>query len=370
MNATLKLAGMSGVLLIFTAWTPLPHCPTPDPNGAAVQAKRPFTGQSVREAARPRSLRIAVVQMESHSHDIDGNLKRATTFAEEAAARGATLVLFPEFMPTGSYLSFDTWDSAEPRNGKTVEWLKSTSGRLKIWLGAGFFEADGEDFYDTFVLTTPEGKEAGRVRKQFAGEAEAYFFRGYEGPHVIDTAIGKIGIGICAENYYCPIASKMLSQSVDLILMPHASPDMSESGGLPSPPGTHLASWYASRLGVPVAMVNKVGRSYKPPPNEIKGFFPGLSAIVDSDGTVRQSMDAKEGIGIADVTMDPRHKTSKSSVCTGIGIAELAVGGAKGAAEVAKSQVSGQKSYESNPIRKAKALAISGGRTDTKKNPK
>jgi hypothetical protein len=48
-----------------------------------------------------KSLRIAVVQMESRDHDIDGNLKRATTFAETAAARGATFVLFPEFMATG-----------------------------------------------------------------------------------------------------------------------------------------------------------------------------------------------------------------------------------------------------------------------------
>jgi predicted amidohydrolase len=61
-------------------------------------------------------------------------------------------------------------------------------------------------------------------------------------------------------------------------------------------------------------MVNKVGRSYKPPPNEINGFYPGLSAIVDSDGTVRQSMDDQEGIGLADVTLDPsREKKSKRS---------------------------------------------------------
>jgi predicted amidohydrolase len=59
-------------------------------------------------------------------------------------------------------------------------------------------------------------------------------------------------------------------------------------------------------------MVNKVGRSYKAPPNEINGFFPGLSAIVDSDGAVLQSMDDKEGIGIADVTLDPSRKRSAS----------------------------------------------------------
>jgi N-carbamoylputrescine amidase len=317
-------------------------------------------------------LRIAVVQMYSRDHDIEGNLERATWFAEKAAARGAKLVLYPEFMPTGSYLSFDTWDSAEPSNGKTVQWLKATSRRLHVWLGAGFFEADGSDFYDTFVLTTPEGQEAGRVRKEVPAEAEAYFFRGYTGSHVIDTAMGKIGVGICAENYYCFIPTQMISQSADIILMPHAAPDMSESGGLPSPPGTHLASWYAKNLGIPVAMVNKVGRSYKPPPNEIKGFFPGLSAIVDSDGTVRQSLDNQEGIAIAEVTMDPGRKRGAGAapVCKGIGIAALTVGGSAGVAEVAKSQELGRKSYDSNPLRKAKALAISSGSADPTTQPK
>ena len=160
--------------------------------------------------------------------------------------------------------------------------------------GAGFFEADGEDFYDTFVLTTPEGEEAGRVRKAVPAEAEAYFFRGYDNPHVINTAIGRIGIGICAENYYCQLPAQLIKRSADLVLMPHSAPDMSGSGGLPQPPGTRLASWYARRLGIPVAMVNKVGRSYKPPPNEISAFFPGLSAIVDSDRNSK-ALDGKSG---------------------------------------------------------------------------
>ena len=313
-----------------------------------------------------RTLRIAIVQMRSLDHAIDENLMRATEFAEKATARGAKLILYPEFMPTGSYLSFDTWDSAEASNGKTVQWLKSTSARLHVWIGAGFFEADGEDFYDTFLLTTPDGEEAGRVRKAVPAEAEAYFFRGEMGPHILNTALGKIGIGICAENYYCALPTDLIKQSADLILMPHAAPDMSESGGLRQPPGTRLALWYAKKVGIPVAMANKVGRSYKPPPNQIKGFYPGLSAIVDSDGTVRQSMDDKEGIGIADVSLDPSRKKSVSDppVCSGVGIADLTIGGEAGKQEVAKAQASGKESYDSNASRKAKARAISGMRTD------
>jgi N-carbamoylputrescine amidase len=318
-----------------------------------------LTTSALGQNAGPRKVRVAVVQMKSLDHDIDGNLQQATLYADQAAKRGAQFVLFPEFMATGSYLSFDTWDSAEPSQGKTVQWLKSTSRRLHIWIGASFFEARGSDFYDTFVLTGPSGEEAGRVRKQIPAGPEAYFFRGETGSHVISTSIGKIGVGICAENYYCFAASQFLKESVDFIVMPHASPDMSNGGGLPSPPGTRIASWYAKKLGVPVAMVNKVGRSYKPPPNEINGFFPGKSAILDSDNSVLQSMDDKEGLGIANVTLDPARKTHAPEVCSGIGIAELAVGGSEGAAAVAAEYARAQKSYESNPVRKSKALAIS-----------
>ena len=264
-------------------------------------------------------------------------------------------------MPTGSYLSSDTWDFAEPSNGKTVQWLKSTSKRLRVWLGAGFFEADGEDFYDTFVVTTPEGQEAGRVRKALPAEGEAYFFRGELGPHILHTAIGNIGVGICAESYYCMLPTELIKQSADLVLMPHSAPDMSGSGGLPPPPGTRLASWYAKKLAIPVAMVNKVGRSYKPPPNEIDGVFRGESAIVDSDASVLQSMDDKEGIGIATITLNAGRKTHAPQVCSGIGIAELAVGGAEGAKTVADEYERARQSYESNLFRKAKAQAISGG---------
>ena len=357
-NSEMKMRSGSRVVLLLWLLVALGVFPAPADNGSSATSKLVVPNGT-------RTLRIAIVQMRSLDHDIDGNLKRATEFAEKATAQGAKLVIYPEFMPTGSYLSFDTWDSAEPSSGKTVQWLKSTSSRLHIWVGAGFFEADGEDFYDTFVLTTPDGEEAGRVKKAVPAEAEAYFFRGEMGPHVLNTAIGKIGIGICAENYYCALPTDLIKQSADLILMPHAAPDMSESGGLPSPPGTRLASWYAKKVGIPVAMVNKVGRSYKPPPNEIKGFYPGLSAIVDSDGTVRQSMDNKEGIGIADVTLDPSRKRSASDppVCTGVGIADLTVGGEAGKQEVMKSQASGKESYDSNPLRKAKALAISSVRT-------
>src|SRR5262245_28671209 len=97
--------------------------------------------------AAARSLRLAIVQMPSLNHDLDANLRRATGFAEQAAAQGAQFILFPELMATGSYMAADSWDSAEPSNGKSVQWLKATSRRLRVWIATTFLEASGTDFY-------------------------------------------------------------------------------------------------------------------------------------------------------------------------------------------------------------------------------
>jgi N-carbamoylputrescine amidase len=91
------------------------------------------------------------------------------------------------------------------------------------------------------VLTAPSGAEVDRVRKQIPAGPEAYFLRGEAGSHVISTSIGKIGVGICAQNYYCFAPSQFLKDSTDFVVMPHSSPDRSNGGGLPSPPGTHIA---------------------------------------------------------------------------------------------------------------------------------
>jgi N-carbamoylputrescine amidase len=315
--------------------------------------------------ARPRRLRVAIVQMASANHDIAGNLARAEAYAGQAVRRGARLVLFPEMMPSGYSLWYDVWDAAEPSDGPSSRWLAATSKRLGAWIGTSFLEASGDDFFNTFVLTGPDGAEAGRIRKQVPADAEAYFFKGEIGSHVIETAIGRIGVGICAENYYCFLANQMSERQVDFVLMPHSAPDSSASGGLPAAPGTHLALWYARRLGVPVAFVNKVGawttRTLNPPPVETHGFFPGRSCIVGGDAAVLVEMDGKPGVGVADLTLDPARKAPPGVVCSGVGIAELAIGGAAGAAAVTRTQAAGAAAYLANDERARRARAISGG---------
>jgi N-carbamoylputrescine amidase len=213
-----------------------------------------------------RILRVAAVQMESKNGLIEANLEHAAGLIEQAVERGAKLVLLPEFMPTGYMMTRAIWEAAEPKEGPTVKWLKENSKRLKVWLGTSFLEADDDHFFNTFVMTTPDGKEAGRVRKQTPAVFEAYFTKGDRGPHVIDTEFGKIGVGICYENLLCYLPQMMCRQSVDMMLMPHSAPTPMQNPlcsreyvEFYDSTLRECAQRTARLLGVPAIMANKCG---------------------------------------------------------------------------------------------------------------
>jgi hypothetical protein len=77
------------------------------------------------------------------------------------------------------------------------QWLTATAQRLGIYLGAGRVERDGSDSFNVFVLADPNGEITGRAYKS---DADANVFGRGRNEHVIDTALGRIGIGICVDN--------------------------------------------------------------------------------------------------------------------------------------------------------------------------
>lgn len=99
---------------------------------------------------------------------------------------------------------------------------------MGIWLGAGLVETDGRDFFNVFILCGPDGNIAGTARKD---NAEAFCFKRGLGIHVIETTIGRIGVGICADNHFASLIALLQAEAVDLILMPHAWPTRCERPG-------------------------------------------------------------------------------------------------------------------------------------------
>lgn len=267
-----------------------------------------------------RTVKVAAVQMESARGRVQANLAHAAPLVEKAAREGARLIVLPELAATGYILSKELWGAAETMDGPTVRWLGETSGRLRIYLGAGFAETDGRDIYNSYVLTGPDGGVAGRVRKR---NAEAYNFKRVKaGPHTVDTELGRLGVGICADNQYVFLPRLMQEQSVDLMLMPHAWPGPWKTSKLVKEDdieitrrkARELPLLYARLLGVPAVFVNQVGEFGKMPgilgglmdPDVFR--LQGLSRIVDSDGAVLGELGGGEGVLVAEVTLDPARK--------------------------------------------------------------
>ena len=267
-------------------------------------------------------IKVAAIQFSADPGDILNNLSRAESLVSKAAAQGARIVLLPELTPGGYVLTEEIWNTAETMQGHSVAWLKATARRLNIYLGLSFLEAEETDFYNSFVLATPNGEIAGRVRKSPPASAEAYFFRAGSDEHFIDTDIGRIGVSICYEALLYEHLAEHQRNSIDLLLIPM-------SAGTPTPIFPirkndciaydkmlkGLASHHARALGVPTVMANKCGPLVTDMPAGMPfqdTCFPGLSTIAAADGRVAYQLGNAEDLAIAEVELDPTQKATSA----------------------------------------------------------
>lgn len=266
-----------------------------------------------------RSLRVAGIQIVLSKGNAEANRKRAESFILAAKQKGAELIVLPELFSSGYFVTSEIWDYAEYDEGPTVIWMKNLSEKLGIYLGAGLVETNGKDFLNSFYLTTPYGTLAGKTHKD---NGEAYVFRRDKGSYIIETDIGRIGVGICGDNQYYKVLRTMHENSVDIMLMPHAWPAPFRSSGIvdeASMKQIHkrfrdLPKLYAESLGIPVVFVNQTG-----PMNKMPGilgkimtpdtfYLSGNSVIIDSNGSVVDEIGENEGVITGAVKLDPNLK--------------------------------------------------------------
>jgi len=239
--------------------------------------------------------------------------RRAGGLVATAAADGADLVLCPEFLAAGYRYEESIWKSAEPRDGATEQWLARLAAAHRIYIGATYLEADGDDFYNTFALAAPDGTIAGRVRKQSLPFFEGWFFTSCALPKLIDTSIGRIAVGICMDTHTARFMRSIADASPDLILLPHSAPCTPFANSLLREQLTEAPELYAHGFGVPVVLVNKARTKTRTPLPRVPFVrmpmaFPGLSTIADSDGRIVARLSSAEGIAIGDVVLDPARK--------------------------------------------------------------
>jgi N-carbamoylputrescine amidase len=147
------------------------------------------------------------------------------------------------------------------------------------------------------------------VRKQSRPAYEGWVFRSSDEPKTIDTPLGRIGIGICADNYMRRFFERIQEEKPELLLMPHSAPFKVPDDGQIRRGVSEIGPFYARSFGIPTVVSNKAvaPNSFTSPvptggePLELQ--FPGMSTITDSDGEVRGHLHDVEGFVCAEVIL-------------------------------------------------------------------
>ncbi len=169
------------------------------------------------------AVRIACVQMEPIVGEKDRNVYRSIEMIEEAAGKGATLVVLPELCNSG-YV-FDTREEAfalaeEIPAGPTCQAWAGVASKHGLHIVAGIDERDGDALYNSSVVIGPHGY-VGTFRKVHLWNEENLFFEpGNLGFPVFKTPIGRIGTFICYDGWFPESYRLCALQGADIVCVP------------------------------------------------------------------------------------------------------------------------------------------------------
>ena len=151
---------------------------------------------------------VAAVQMIS-APQVDENLATATRLVSEAAARGARLVVLPEYWPIMGQTDSDKVALAEaPGEGPLQRFLAQAARQHGIWLVGGTLplrSGEAGKVLNTTLVYDPEGKPVSRYDKMhlfgFAKGSESYDEARTIVPGncvtTFQTPFGRVGLAVC-----------------------------------------------------------------------------------------------------------------------------------------------------------------------------
>ena len=173
---------------------------------------------------------VAAVQI-ACSDDIKSNLDKLEIHIREAARRGAKLVVLQELFE-GCYFCKDIDAKHNTRalpftNHPTIARFSALAKELGVVLPVSLFERDGEHLYNSLAMVDADGTVLGTYRKSHIpdnpGYNEKFYFEdGNTGFKVWDTKIGKIGAGICWDQWFPEAARSMVLMGADILIYPTA----------------------------------------------------------------------------------------------------------------------------------------------------
>jgi N-carbamoylputrescine amidase len=258
------------------------------------------------------TITVAALQLALGLADEAANIAAVSALVQEAAAKGAQLILPPELF-SGPYFCREEDEALFALARPTAEHpsviaMQALAARLKVTIPTSFFERDGHHYYNTLAMIGPDGAIQGTYRKSHIpdgpGYEEKYYFRpGNDGFKVWDVpgeggAIVRVGVGICWDQWYPECARVMALQGAELLLYPTAIGSEPYDEGLDT-----SRMWRRAMVGhavsncMPVVAANRIGAEG---PAGAEQRFYGHSFIADEWGDLVADYDAEEtGVLIA-----------------------------------------------------------------------
>jgi len=206
---------------------------------------------------------IAAAQMNCETAKTKENIAAINERVDEAASKGARLIVFPEAICSGYY--FDSVEQVmsiaeNVPDGYIVRELEKKARDKDIYIVAGMTEMENGLIYNTAVLVGPKGF-VGKYQKSHLWDFEKkYTEPGMTGFPVFNTAIGKIGIMVCWDLWFPECARILALKGADLICLPTGwVPNPTQPQDAKQPMPYYMTMAEAHMNAVYIAAANRTG---------------------------------------------------------------------------------------------------------------
>lgn len=265
-----------------------------------------------------RKVKYAGIQMQC-TKSVEENIAKADKMVRKAASEGAKIILLPELFERQYFCQERNYDyylyARSLEEDEAVNHFKKVAAELEVVLPISFYEKDVNVFYNTTAVIDADGSVLGIYRKTHIPDdhyyqEKFYFTPGDTGFKVWDTRYGKIGIGICWDQWFPETARGMAVQGAEILFYPTAigSEPILEVDSMPH--WRRCMQGHAACNVIPVVAANRIGEEYVEPSDENGGqksslVFYGSSFVTDSTGEiVMQASRDKEEIVYGESDLD------------------------------------------------------------------
>ena len=260
-------------------------------------------------------LKIALVQ-HAMGPDLEDNRQASVEGIRRAAAAGARLVILPELHASEYFCKYqdaELFELAEPLNGPTRVLLAEAARECGVVVVASIFERRAPGLaHNTALVLEADGELAGIYRKMHIPDdpgynEKFYFTPGDLGFRPIDTAVGRLGVLVCWDQWYPEAARLMALAGADLLIYPTAigfDPNDIEDEQL-----RQLDAWrtiqraHAVANGMPVVACNRVGFEPDRSGAGRDADFWGHSMIIGPQGEIIDEAGAEAEVLVAEVDL-------------------------------------------------------------------